>query len=68
VIREDETLGEVKERLQKKLQVPDEEFAKVGCYSFLEVQETEIKCGSVFPQREMCGFSSHFKLLLTDYG
>jgi hypothetical protein len=33
VIREDETLGEVKERLQKKLQVPDEEFAKVGCYS-----------------------------------
>ena len=29
VIREGETLAEVKERIQKKLQVPDEEFSKV---------------------------------------
>ncbi|KAK7824510.1 ubiquitin carboxyl-terminal hydrolase 13 [Quercus suber] len=28
VIREGETLAEVKERIQKKLQVPDEEFSK----------------------------------------
>ena len=29
VIREGETLAEVKVRIQKKLQVPDEEFSKV---------------------------------------
>ena len=29
VIHEGETLTEVKERIQKKLQVPDEEFSKV---------------------------------------
>lgn len=29
VIREGETLAEIKVRVQKKLQVPDEEFAKV---------------------------------------
>lgn len=29
VIREDETLAEVKVRVQKKLQVPDEEYSKV---------------------------------------
>ncbi len=32
VMRDNETLGEVKERIQKKLQVPDEEFAKVGSH------------------------------------
>ena len=31
VIREGETLAEVKVRIQKKLQVPDEEFSKVFC-------------------------------------
>lgn len=31
VIHEGETLAEVKVRIQKKLQVPDEEFAKVSC-------------------------------------
>lgn len=30
VIREGETLAEVKVRIQKKLQVPDDEFAKVA--------------------------------------
>lgn len=29
VLHEDETLAEVKGRIQKKLQVPDEEFSKV---------------------------------------
>ena len=29
IIREGETLAEVKVRIQKKLQVPDEEFSKV---------------------------------------
>lgn len=38
VIHEGETLAEVKERIQRKLQVPDEEFSKVfllGCYHFI---------------------------------
>ena len=30
IIHEGETLAEVKERIQKKLQVPDEEFSKVS--------------------------------------
>jgi ubiquitin carboxyl-terminal hydrolase 7 len=34
VMRENETLGEVKDRIQKKLQVPDEDFSKVGFYTF----------------------------------
>jgi len=29
VIREDETLSSIKERIQKKLKVPDEDFSKV---------------------------------------
>jgi hypothetical protein len=29
VIREDETLSSIKERVQKKLKVPDEDFSKV---------------------------------------
>ncbi len=33
-MRENETLGEVKDRIQKKLQVPDEDFSKVGFYTF----------------------------------
>lgn len=32
VIREGETLAEVKGRIQKKLQVPDDEFSKVPLY------------------------------------
>lgn len=38
VIHEGETLAEVKERIQRKLQVLDEEFSKVfllGCYHFI---------------------------------
>jgi hypothetical protein len=40
-IREGETLAEVKMRIQKKLQVPDEEFAKVFSLHCL-VKETSI--------------------------
>jgi ubiquitin carboxyl-terminal hydrolase 7 len=29
VIREDDTLSSIKERIQKKLKVPDEDFSKV---------------------------------------
>lgn len=36
VIHEGETLAEVKVRIQKKLQVPDEEFAKVLTFCCLE--------------------------------
>ncbi|KAL8485289.1 hypothetical protein ACS0TY_027552 [Phlomoides rotata] len=35
VIHEGETLAEVKVRIQKKLQVPDEEFSKVCSTTFL---------------------------------
>ncbi|XP_060968980.1 ubiquitin C-terminal hydrolase 12-like isoform X3 [Cannabis sativa] len=40
VIREDETLAEVKVRIQKKLQVPDEEFAKWK-FAFLSLGRPE---------------------------
>ena len=33
VIHEGETLAEIKVRIQKKLQVSDEEFSKVQCFS-----------------------------------
>jgi len=35
VIHEGETLAEIKERIQKKLQIPDEEFAKVYLTSYI---------------------------------
>ena len=41
VIREGETLAEIKVRIQKKLQVPDEEFPKV-CFT------SQILCEHVF--------------------
>lgn len=34
VIREDETLSSIKERIQKKLKVPDEDFSKVMLSTF----------------------------------
>jgi len=34
VIREDEILSSIKERIQKKLKVPDEDFSKVILYMF----------------------------------
>jgi len=37
VIREGETLAEVKLRIQKKLQVPDEEFSKVNITNVIEL-------------------------------
>ena len=41
MIREGETLAEIKVRIQNKLQVPDEEFAKV-CFT------SQILCEHVF--------------------
>ena len=37
VIREDEILSSIKERIQKKLKVPDEDFSKVILYMFPSV-------------------------------
>ncbi|KAL8152397.1 hypothetical protein V2J09_010157 [Rumex salicifolius] len=59
VIREGETLGEIKERIQKKLHVSDEEFAKWK-FAFLSMgrpeylQDTEI-VSSRFQRRDVYG-------------
>ncbi|XP_058183374.1 ubiquitin C-terminal hydrolase 12-like isoform X1 [Rhododendron vialii] len=59
VIREGETLGEVKVRIQKKLQVPDEEFSKWK-FAFLSLgrpeylQESDI-ISSRFQRRDVYG-------------
>lgn len=49
VIREDETLSSIKERIQKKLKVPDEDFSKVKLHSivFLFVLIRSICCYSI---------------------
>ncbi|CAK9866222.1 unnamed protein product [Sphagnum jensenii] len=64
VIREDETLGEVKERLQKKLQVPDEEFAKWK-FAFLSLGRPEyLQDGDIvasrFQKRDTYGAWEHY--------
>ncbi|CAK9266793.1 unnamed protein product [Sphagnum jensenii] len=64
VMRDNETLGEVKERIQKKLQVPDEEFAKwkfaflsLGCPEYL--QDGDI-VASRFQKRDTYGAWEHY--------
>jgi ubiquitin carboxyl-terminal hydrolase 7 len=64
VIREDETLGEVKERLQKKLQVSDEEFAKWK-FAFLSLGRPEyLQDGDIvasrFQKRDTYGAWEHY--------
>lgn len=64
VIREEETLAEVKSRIQKKLQVPDEEFSKWR-FAFLSLghpeylQDSDI-VSSRFLRRDIYGAWEHY--------
>ncbi|KAH8931222.1 hypothetical protein BDL97_19G010400 [Sphagnum fallax] len=64
VMRDNETLGEVKERIQKKLQVPDEEFAKWK-FAFLSLGRPEyLQDGDIvasrFQKRDTYGAWEHY--------
>ncbi|KAL7252582.1 hypothetical protein ACSBR1_007195 [Camellia fascicularis] len=71
VIHEGETLTEVKERIQKKLQVPDEEFSKWK-FAFLSfgrpkyLQDSDV-VSSRFQRRDVCSaWEQHLGLEHTD--
>jgi ubiquitin carboxyl-terminal hydrolase 7 len=64
VMRENETLGEVKDRIQKKLQVPDEDFSKWK-FAFLSLGRPEyLQDGDVvasrFQKRDTYGAWEHY--------